>query len=62
MITEAIGEGWITDLSELNKLKPLADDKGFRDGFRKAKREAKSQFAAWLKSKFGQTVDPGLDL
>jgi starch phosphorylase len=25
-ITEAIGDGWITDLAELAKLKPLADD------------------------------------
>jgi glycogen phosphorylase len=58
VITEAIGEGWITDLSELGKLKPLASDKGVRDGFRKAKREAKSQFAAWLKSESGETVDP----
>src|SRR6202007_598994 len=31
VITEAIGDGWITDLSELSKLKPLADDKGIRD-------------------------------
>ena len=44
-ITDAIGEGWITDLSQLSKLKPLAADKGFRDGFLKAKREAKSRFA-----------------
>ena len=58
MIKQAIGDGWVTDLSQLSKLKPLADDKGFRDSFRKAKREAKSQFAAWLKSTSGQTVDP----
>ena len=58
VITDAIGDGWITDLSELSKLKPLADDKGVRDGFRKAKREAKSEFAAWLKSESGQIVDP----
>jgi len=58
VITEAIGEGWITDLSELRKLKPLAQDKGVRDGFRDAKREAKSQFANWLKSESGETVDP----
>ena len=57
-ITEAIGDGWITDLSQLRKLKPLADDKGFRDAFRKAKREAKVQFADWLKATSGQTVDP----
>ncbi len=30
----------------------------FRDAFRKAKREAKAQFADWLKATSGQTVDP----
>ena len=57
-ITDAIGDGWITDLSQLNKLKKLAGDKGFRDSFRKAKREAKSKFVQWLKTTSGQTVDP----
>jgi starch phosphorylase len=57
-ITEAIGDGWITDLSQLSKLKPLADHKGFRDAFRQAKRQAKEQFAHWLKSTSGQVVDP----
>jgi starch phosphorylase len=58
VITKAIGDGWVTDLSQLGKLKPLAEDKGFRDSFRNAKREAKRQFAGWLKSSSGQTVDP----
>ena len=57
-ITDAIGDGWITDLDQLRKLKPLADDKTFRDAFLKAKREAKSQFAHWLKTTSGQIVDP----
>jgi glycogen phosphorylase len=57
-ITQAIGEGWITDLDQLHQLKPLADDRTFRDVFRKAKREAKGRFAAWLKSTSGATVDP----
>jgi starch phosphorylase len=57
-ITEAIGDKWITDLSQLSRLKPLANDKSFRDGFRKAKRDAKSQFADWLRWSSGQTVDP----
>ncbi len=57
-ITEAIGDGWITDLAQLSKLKPLADDRGFRADFRKAKREAKLQFAQWLKTTSGQIVDP----
>jgi starch phosphorylase len=58
VITDAIGEGWVSDLSQLSKLKPLADDKDFRDSFMRAKREAKSRFANWLKSTSGQTVDP----
>ncbi len=57
-ITEAVGDGWMTDLSQLKKLKPLADDKGLQEGFRKAKREAKSRFADWLKRTSGETVDP----
>jgi starch phosphorylase len=57
-ITAAIGDGWLTDLSQLRQLKPLADDKGLHDAFRQAKREAKAQFAAWLKATSGQTVDP----
>ncbi|HSE91932.1 MAG TPA: glycogen/starch/alpha-glucan phosphorylase [Methylomirabilota bacterium] len=57
-ITAAIGDGWITDLGQLRRLTPLAGDAGFLDAFRKAKREAKSQFADWLKSTAGLTVDP----
>ena len=57
-ITEAIGDGWITDLGELARLKPLADDTGFRAAFRAAKRAAKATFAEWLRSTSGQTVDP----
>ncbi|HKB40845.1 MAG TPA: glycogen/starch/alpha-glucan phosphorylase [Gemmataceae bacterium] len=57
-ITEAIGDGWITDLGQLGQLKPLAADRGFRNAFRNAKREAKEQFAHWLKRTSGQTVDP----
>jgi starch phosphorylase len=57
-ITDSIGDGWITDLSQLSRLKPLAADRSFRDAFRKAKREAKRQFAEWLRASSGQTVDP----
>jgi glycogen phosphorylase len=56
-ITGAIGTTWIRDLDQLKRLKPMADDKGFRDAFRKAKREAKSHFADWLKTTSGQMVD-----
>ncbi len=58
VITDAIGDGWITNLEELEKLKPLARDKSFRAAVRGAKAEAKKSFAAWLKSTTGETVDP----
>jgi starch phosphorylase len=57
-ITQVIGDRWITDLSRLNELKPFAADRSFRDGFLTSKREAKAQFANWLKATSGQTVDP----
>jgi glycogen phosphorylase len=57
-ITEAIGEGWMTDLGQLSKLKPLADDASFRSSFLKAQTECKTQFANWLKTTSGMTVDP----
>jgi starch phosphorylase len=57
-ITDAIGDGWITALDQLRKLKPFADDQAFRNAFRQAKREAKTEFANWLKTTSGQTVDP----
>jgi starch phosphorylase len=57
-ISEAIGDGWIRDLGQLSKLKPLADDQPFGNAVRKAKREAKLKFASWLKTASGQIVDP----
>jgi starch phosphorylase len=57
-ITGAIGDAWISDLDQLKNLKPLAEDNGFRDAFRKAKHEAKAQFANWLKATSSRVVDP----
>ena len=57
-ITAAIGDGWITDLGRLSQLKPLAEDKSFREEFRKAQRETKNRFARWLRSTSGEAVDP----
>jgi starch phosphorylase len=57
-ITDAIGDGWVTDLAQLRKLVPLAEDAVFRAGFRKAAREAKARFADWVKASTGQAVDP----
>jgi starch phosphorylase len=58
VITEAIGDGWIKDLSQLRKIEPLAADRAFSDSFLQAKRSAKRQFAGWLHSTSGQVIDP----
>ena len=57
-ITEAIGDGWITDLDQLSRLRLVAEDKSFQNTFRRARRQAKFQFADWLRWASGQTVDP----
>ncbi len=57
-ITDAIGNRWVTDLADLGRLAPLAEDAGFRGAFRRAKRDAKARFADWLRSATGQTIDP----
>ncbi len=58
VITDAIGDGWITDLAQLENLKPLAEDKPFRGAVREAKHAAKRRFAEWLKAASGQEVNP----
>jgi starch phosphorylase len=58
VITDAIGESWISDLSQLSKLKAFTADKGFRDDFRKAKRYAKQRFCDWFSWSTGQVLDP----
>jgi len=57
-ITEAIGDGWIKDLSRLRGLEAFAADRAFSDSFLEAKRSAKRQFADWLRSTSGAVVDP----
>ena len=57
-ITAAIGDGWVTGLKQLTRLKPLARETQFQDAVNAAKREAKRRFSDWLRSTTGQTVDP----
>ena len=57
-ITSAIGDSWITDLAELSRLRPLADDAGLGSEVRHAKQIAKHNFARWLKQTADVTVDP----
>jgi len=53
LITEAIGDGWITDLDRLRELEPLADDAEFRLRFREVKAANKRHFADVLAKRDG---------
>ena len=58
VITEAIGDAWITDLNQLRRLKSLANDASFGQAFLNAKRQAKCRFADWFRCNAGIVVDP----
>ncbi|MBX9579109.1 MAG: glycogen/starch/alpha-glucan family phosphorylase, partial [Gemmataceae bacterium] len=58
LLTEAVGDRWVTDLSALRKADPLADDAGFREKFLAAKRGAKARFVDWIKATAGIGLDP----
>jgi starch phosphorylase len=58
LLTKALGDSWITDLGQLRKLAPMAEDRAFRTAFRKQTRDAKARLADWVKAATGQVVDP----
>ncbi|RUM41525.1 MAG: glycogen phosphorylase [Desulfocapsa sp.] len=58
LISEAIGEKWITDLRELKKLEGLADDSAFQDAWHGVKKQNKEDFADIVMQDQGITVNP----
>ena len=58
LITEAIGDRWITDLEELHKLEIFADDAAFRERFRAAKQHNKQALARLIGGDLGVAVSP----
>jgi starch phosphorylase len=58
LVTDSIGSGWISNMDEIQKLKPMADDSQFRASFMQARRDAKLRFIHWLAANTGVSVDP----
>jgi starch phosphorylase len=58
LLIEAIGDGWVDDLSRIAEAAPLAADAAFRDGFAAAKRAAKVRLAEEIDRRVGIQVDP----
>ena len=58
LLNDAIGTGWIKDLSELKRLEPLAADAEFRARWRDIKHANKCEFAHLVKQQTGIAIDP----
>ncbi|PKL25693.1 MAG: glycogen phosphorylase [Spirochaetae bacterium HGW-Spirochaetae-2] len=57
-ISEAIGDGWITDYERIRDLEPFADDAAFRSDFLTIKQKAKDHAVAFLKKDCGIAINP----
>ena len=57
-ITKHIGDGWITDLSQIAEIKPLIEDDKARAEFMQIKYENKVRLAKYIKEHNGIDVDP----
>ena len=58
LITDNIGDKWVTDLDELTKLIPFAEDKAFRQAIIDIKAGNKKRLASYIKNLTGDEVDP----
>jgi len=57
LISSRIGDTWVTDLFELKKLAPLADDASFREEWRAVKRRNKELLARYIMERNNIAVD-----
>jgi len=57
LITEKIGDGWVTDLDQLARLEPLADDMEFQARFRQIKLANKHRLAKVINDTTSVTVN-----
>ncbi len=58
LVTQKIGESWIKNLGELQKLEAWADDPEFQQQWRQIKQANKQELAAYIQKQNGIIVDP----
>jgi starch phosphorylase len=58
LLDESIGEGWRTDLEQLSRLEPLAQDPAFQERWRAMRAFAKDRLAQTILQQTGVLVDP----
>lgn len=57
LVTEAVGESWLTDLGRLSRLTERVDDPAFRERWRAIKHANKARLAELLESRAGVELD-----
>lgn len=60
LITEAIGDAWVTDLPRLRELEPFAEDAEFRARWERVKAENRLDLARLVEQEGGVRVDPAM--
>ncbi|MEM9344483.1 MAG: glycogen/starch/alpha-glucan family phosphorylase, partial [Pseudomonadota bacterium] len=58
LITDAIGDGWVSDAERLTELEPHLDDPAVIERYASVKRENKVALSNWLGEAHGLTPDP----
>ncbi|TFL16940.1 glycogen/starch/alpha-glucan phosphorylase [Jannaschia formosa] len=58
LITETIGEGWVSDLERLRELEPHVGTASFDEAFAVAKRANKARLSDWVARETGMALDP----
>jgi len=58
LLFKSIGGDWVTNLAEVKKIEPLAEDKKFRDEFREVKKANKERLGEFIKKSLDIAVDP----
>ena len=60
LITDAIGDGWLQDANELEKLVPFESDVSFLDAMDDARKVNKERLAAYVKETSGTVLDTNM--
>ncbi|MFL6575978.1 MAG: glycogen/starch/alpha-glucan phosphorylase [Povalibacter sp.] len=58
LLNDTVGEHWVTDLSKLKGLEPLANDRQFQEDWRRIKLQNKATLAQRIRERTGIVVDP----
>ena len=58
LLDEAIGQGWHTDLNELQRLEQFVDDRGFLEQWRKRQEQSKERLATYIQRTMKIALEP----